>query len=1095
MVTVATATAVASGPAWNVTQVNTPTNLAPGSTGVYGIQVTNLSREPSAGEIRVKVDLPDGLTAYIPSPPDSPIAAGDNYFWVCPDAESSSSFTCIYGEALVGPVPPYETVKSLTINVRASSDAGGVKEGRLTVSGGGAETDAETVTRTTFSDVAAEFGIDRFAGGAYGADGRAARQAGGHPNLATEILFSTRTNANGVPGPSMNVNETYVDLPAGLIANPRAVPVCPTRLLEAGQGRSLCPPDTAVGYAQIFITADRTAAVPVYNTEPAIGFPARLAFNFYDGIINIEPTVRAGTDYGVTARVSRANQSVPVPGFRLALWALPADPAHDAQRGGPGPTARVPFTTAPTACTGQPLKTTLTAFPWGDASMVRSASFDRDFLDGSVITTEGCDKVGFTPSVEASPTSSVADSPSGLDVTLTSPQDLENPDGFAKAHLRDVDVTLPEGVSVNPGSADGLQACSDEQLGLGNDRSPSCPDGAKIGEITATTPLLEKSLSGRAYLRTQASDDPESGDMFRMAIVVEDKLRGILVKLPGSIRINRETGQIKASFKDNPQLPVSEISLKLKSGSRAPLATPAACGARSIAVGLSSWAGHRVDQSLGFAVDCPGAQGFAPALTAGSTNPLAGSHTEFVFRAERPDRQEVVNGVQAVLSTGLLAKLKGVPQCTSAQAEAGNCAAASRVGTATVGAGPGSNPYYLTGQPVYLGGPYKGAPFSLAVIARAAAGPFDLGTVIVRQALRIDPISAQVTVDSDPLPTIVKGVPLRLRSVEVKVDRPGFMLNPTSCEAKTITATFSAPSGATAGASNRFQASDCASLDLKPSLALSLSGKGQTTDGKHPAITASLTQKPGQANLKKVRVALPLSLALDPDNANGLCEFVDGSKATPTCPKSSIVGSVTATTPILDEPLTGPVYFVKNVRKDPKSGREIRTLPKLVIPLTGQNGVKLTLTGTSDVEDEQLVTTFDNIPDAPVSSFKLSIIGGKGGILTVSGADICKSTQIASQQVDGQNNKAADTDIAIQTPSCPLKVLSKKTTKRSVAVKVGGLGAGKVTITGKGIKKTSKTITKSTVATITAKRTKGKPGKIKVSYDPTGAAKARKTSE
>ncbi len=258
-----------------------------------------------------------------------------------------------------------------------------------------------------------------------------------------------------------------------------------------------------------------------------------------------------------------------------------------------------------------------------------------------------------------------------------------------------------------------------------------------------------------------------------------------------------------------------------------------------------------------------------------------------------------------------------------------------------------------------------------------------------------------------------------------------------------------------------------------------------------------VSQPAGQANLKKVRVTLPLSLALDTDNANGLCEFVDGSKVTPTCPKNSIVGTATAVTPILDEPLSGPVYFVKNVRKDPKSGRSIKTTPKLVIPLVGQNGLNLTLTGTSDVEDDRLVTTFDNIPDAPVSSFKLNVNGGKGGILAISGdkADICKSTQIADQQVDGQNGKAADADVFIQTPSCPLKVLSKKVGKGSVAIKVGGLGAGKVTVTGKGIRKTTKTIAKSTVATITVKRTKGKPGKVTVSFDPAGPVKARKTTK
>jgi hypothetical protein len=277
-----------------------------------------------------------------------------------------------------------------------------------------------------------------------------------------------------------------------------------------------------------------------------------------------------------------------------------------------------------------------------------------------------------------------------------------------------------------------------------------------------------------------------------------------------------------------------------------------------------------------------------------------------------------------------------------------------------------------------------------------------------------------------------------------------------------------------------------------------LSGKGQTTDGRHPAVTANLTQTPGQANLKKVRVALPLSLALDPDNAasDGLCSFVEGSKPDPKCPASSVVGKARAVTPILDESLSGSVYFVKNERKDPKSGRSIKTTPKLVIPLVGQNGVKLTLTGESTVVDDRLVTTFTNIPDAPVSSFKMDITGGKKGILVVSGekADICKSTQVADQQVDGQNNKTANTDVYIQTPSCPLKVISKKVAKSSVAVKVGGLGAGKVTVTGRGIKKTTKTITKSTVATITAKRTKGKPGKVTVSFDPTGPAKARKTA-
>ena len=368
--------------------------------------------------------------------------------------------------------------------------------------------------------------------------------------------------------------------------------------------------------------------------------------------------------------------------------------------------------------------------------------------------------------------------------------------------------------------------------------------------------------------------------------------------------------------------------------------------------------------------------------------------------------------------------------------------------------------------------------------------------MVVRAALFVDPLDGHVTVKADPLPTILKGIPLKLRDVRVAIDRDGFMVSPTSCAAKQISGDLTSASGAAAALASRFQVADCASLDLKPNLALTLSGKGQTVDGKHPAISAKLTQAPGQANLKKVRVALPLSLALDPDNANGLCEFADGSKVVPTCPAASIVGSVTARTPILNEPLTGPVYFVKNVRKDPKSGREIKTLPKLVVPLAGQNGVRLTLTGTSDVVDERLVTTFDEIPDAPVSSFELNINGGKGGILVVSGdkADICKATQIADQGIGGQNGKTSLADISIQTPACKTKIISKKIGPTSVALKIGGLGAGKVTVTGRGIKKTTKTIAKSTVATVTAKRTgKSTPGAFKVKFTPKAvAAKATK---
>jgi hypothetical protein len=949
------------------------------------------------------------------------------------------------------------------------------------------------------------FAITSFDGRATDVSGAPLTQAGAHPDLTTSFLFAVRVT--GVPGqgnggltPLGSVKDTVVDLPAGLVGNPIALPQCANDDLDTVLLFALCPTDSQVGLATLYgsqfsagpdQTGRQFAQAPIYNMVPTTGEPAQFAFNVAGVLVRISPSLRADGNYALSATVHNASQSDPIDGASITLWGVPGDAAHDAERidtvalhqGAPSHLGRKPLITNPVSCTG-PLTVSLRANTWqfpGTYAMASFVTHDNE-TPANPIGVTGCEKLSFLPSLDAVPTTQQPDAPTGLNVRLGFAQN-ESPDGLATAQLRDAQVTLPDGMTINPAAAGGLQACTDEQIALGSYRPVQCPEASKVGEATATTPLLKEPLGGSIYIGSQKSSDPASGQMFRLFLRVLDKERGIDVRLPGQVRVDPATGRIVARFIDNPQIPVSDIKLTFKSGPRAPLVTPPTCGTKAINAELTSWSGQSAIRPSSFDVACTaGLGGFAPSLTAGTATTHAGAFSPFGLSITKPDGNADINGLMMSLPTGLLAKLKGN--------------IGTQVGTVKAFAGPGTNPFALPGK-VFLEGAYGDAPFSLRVEVPAKAGPFDLGTVTVRQKIYVDPIDAHVTVVSDPVPTIVSGVPVRLQRLDVNVDKPGFIINPTSCVAKAIGGTLAAADGQTAPINVRFQVGGCADLALKPSLGLALSGKGQTTDGKHPAVTATLTQPAGQANLKKVRVTLPLSLALDTENANGLCEFVDGSKASPTCPKDSIVGTATATTPILDEPLAGPVYFVKNVRKDPKSGREIRTLPKLVIPLVGQNGVKLTLTGTSDVVDDRLVTTFDNIPDAPVSGFKLSIIGGKGGILVVSGdkADICKATQVADQQVLGQNTKTANADVFIQTPSCPLKILSKKVGKRSVAIKVGGLGAGKVTVTGKGIKKTSKTITKSTVATITAKRSKAKPGKVTVSFDPTGPAKAHKVSK
>jgi hypothetical protein len=937
--------------------------------------------------------------------------------------------------------------------------------------------------------------IDSVSGSYTDAAGHPERRAGSHP----DVRFSFRVDTDESTPPVDWLGETIyrvvesthrvkVDMPVGLVGNPTVVDACPVAKLTAlasGNGPN-CPASSQVGTADLQGVASGAA---VYNVEPPAGYPAMFAFNAFGTVVKMLPRVRGG-DYGIMIDTGQVASSVDLlSGADVTLWGIPADPIHDNQRYGPHPgvafpfppsqstSSRRPFLTLPTACASSPLVTTAHIDGWDSVGVFDTKSFTSD-VDGLPFTMTGCDRLRFTPSIEAKATSRRADAPTGLDVTLEVPQ-TTLPDELATPHVKDVTVALPAGVSISPSAAAGLEACTDQQIGLGSDGPDRCPRASKLGTVSVDTPLLEEPVTGSVFAASQESGDPQSGKMFRLFIVAEGP--GVRLKLEGGVKADPATGQLTTTFANNPQLPFSALHLKLDGGPNAVLATAPTCGIKTTDATVSSWSGKSVALQSGMPVDCrSGLGGFAPTFTAGAVAPVAGGSSPFMVGIIKPDGDAALNGLSMVMPTGLLARLKGNLN--------------TQVGTVTAFAGPGSTPFALPGR-VYLEGQYGDAPFSLKVVVPAKAGPFDLGEVVVRQKIYVDPIDAHVTVVSDPVPTIVKGVPVRLQRLEVSVDKPGFMVNPTSCAAKSISATLSAAGGQSVPVTNRFQVGDCGSLALKPGLALSLSGKGETTDGKHPAVTAELTQPAGQSNLKKVRVALPLSLALDPDNANGLCEFTDGSKVTPTCPEASIVGSATAVTPILDELLSGPVYFVKNVRKDAKSGREIKTLPKLVIPLTGQNGLKLTLTGTSAVENDQLVTTFDNIPDAPVSSFKLNIMGGKGGILTVSNADICKSTQIAEQQIDGQNGKDADVDVAITTPSCPLRVLSKKVGKRSVAIKVGGLGAGKVTVTGKGIKKTTKTIVKSTVATVTAKRTKGTPGKVTVTFDPAGPAKARKTTK
>jgi hypothetical protein len=933
-----------------------------------------------------------------------------------------------------------------------------------------------------------EFGVSMFDGGTFGpppagttnefASGPAYTQAGGHPYEAWTAFQVNRVldSAQRFQPDGGNFRNVRVDLPPGLVGNPTAVPQCPRTLTMptsreeiAASPEEFCPVSTVVGTAIIMIESapddddpddlpevEQNPAV-VFNYEPQPGVAASFGFIYLDVTTFIEARLRADGEYAVSVEVRNASNAIRVLGARVALWGVPSDPSHDAQRcifldqadvfatpprcdstapgtpvgpnPFPGDLERKAFLTLPTACTppGVGLETGIHLDAWNPGIPAADASFVSHLPPGYEGELEpdpstwgppqgptGCDRLPFDPSFSAQPDSSTPDSPTGLTVNLGFPQDgLEDPEGLATAHLRDTTVTLPEGMTINPSGAGGLEACTDAQVGFNSVSPVACPEASKIADVTATTPVLEEQLTGAVYVGSQLSDDPASGDMFRIILVLENAERGIFVKLLGKVRADPNTGRLVTSFVGNPQLPVSSISLRFKDGPRAPLAMPPDCGTKTVEATMTSWAGHLVRRSDSFNITCtPDLGGFAPLFSAGTVSPVGGAFSPFVVRINRPDRQQYMRGLTIEMPPGLIGKLKDIPLCPEAQANAGTCGIESRIGTATVGAGPGTNPFFLEGS-VSLTGGYKGAPFGLSTAVRAVAGPFDLGMVVVRQSIFVDPVDAHITVVSDPLPLIVKGVPVRLRSINVDVNRPGFTINPTSCGPKQIKATMISDRGAIHQTTQQFQVGDCQALPLRPRLRMRLTGRKQLRDKGHPGIRAVLTQRPGQANLKKVAVKLPLSLALDPERAQSddLCEFEAGQRV--DCPRSSIIGRARAFTPVLNRPLTGPVYFVKNVRIHPRTGNPIRTLPTLLIPLKGE--VDIHLRAQSDTQRGKLVNTFSSVPDAPVSRFELALRGGRRGILIVNG-NPCRRNRTADVQMDGQNGKRADRGVKIRMP-------------------------------------------------------------------------------
>ncbi len=795
-------------------------------------------------------------------------------------------------------------------------------------------------------------------------------QAGAHPNARTAFQLNTRLDNNGQEVPDQDLKDVVVDLPVGVVGNPTAAPACRMEVF-ASEGAPLCPTASQVGVIRLDLRGQveeprQISLMPVYNLVPRADQPARFGFRLGRNNVVIDARVRSESDYGITATIRNSPGGAIVYGADLTLWGVPASPVHDPQRFLPGASvpgdfmgaplpAGVPVTaffTNPTRCGHTPV-TRIAVSSWQNPG-----SWATDSADAEVPT--GCDRLLFDPSITFRPDTATAGAPSGYNVAIDFRQN-DDPVGISPSALRTAVVRLPLGTVVSPSSADGLQACSPDQIGLRSAAAVTCPDQSKIGTVAIETPLLDQTLTGGIYLAQQT---PEQ--LLRIYLVAE--AAGVLVKLAGDIDPDPVTGQLTATFEDNPELPVSSIDLAFKGGPRAALSNPRACGTATTTASFVPWSGQpAVTRTDSFEVGGPCPGGFNPSFVAGTQNAKAGATSPLTVRFARQDADDMLGGIALDLPNGLLARIADVPLCDEARGNAGTCGAESRIGTVMTAAGPGATPFQLAG-PVYLTGPYKGGPFGLSIVVPAKAGPFDLGTVVVRTSILVDRVTTQLRIVSDPLPSILQGIPLQIRTVDVKVDRPGFTFNPTSCKASSTAAAISSLAGAVTGKSSRFQVAGCRALPYKPKLTIRMGTRGRTKAGITAPLNVSLAMTPGQANNKSVAVALPR-------NVNARLKVINERACTiqqfnsAACPASNRIGTAKAVTPLLKDPLQGDVFFVRN---------PARRIPDLMVALRGQ--VAVDLTGKVTVNRNlTLRTEFDTIPDVPITNFSLDLVAGANG--------------------------------------------------------------------------------------------------------------------
>jgi hypothetical protein len=1087
-----TAAAAAESPWWHLSTRMFPSHLAPGGEATVVLEALNVGDGPATGVPALTESFPAGVTVQSIEFYVLTITSGTRNIANSSSRElgepycksTGSSAQCrmplnelAFAERGMPQLNPYE---DLEMRVTVKNEDANASDAQMSGEVTGGEAPRATIAQPlSISEAAPAFGAEHFSVVPEEHGGGVDVQAGSHPFQLTSTL--TLNESADQTKPLAMPRSLDIKLPPGLVGNASRLPQCteadfnaPLPGTDVGTTVNRCSAATVLGVASVTVDEPNlfgvlTASVPLFNLAPERGEPARFGFEVLHSPVILDTSVRTGGDYGVTVKANYISELVAFISSTVTFWGVPGDERHDASRGWscliagkayrPGGEAPpcVPakqsqpsaLLTLPTACV--PFHASVTGSSWPSSTApgglgLPETGYGLTDEFGRELGITGCGQLRFEPSLDITPEVPRPASPSGLLVHLHMPQEAdETPHGLAEATIKDLSITLPEGVTLNAASAGGLQACSELAADYLAEQStppgslsftpslPSgweaaeggfCPTASKIGTVTINSRLLPpgQTLKGAVYLAAQNANP--FGSLLALYLVAEDPVSGVAVKLAGQVSPDPATGQLTTTFRNLPQLPFEDATVRFFGGPQAPLATPPLCGSYRTTASLTPWSQNTqatpestftIAEPSGSA--CPSSRPFAPALSAAPQSIQAGEFTPLSTTIALPSGSQDIQSVTLQMPPGFSGMLPGIRLCPTAQADAGTCSPESRIGQATANIGVGHEPFEVTGGEVFLTEGYGGASFGLSIVAPAKAGPFDLGTIVVRARVSVDTRTAQLTIATDAsgphaIPRILDGIPLEIQRVNVTIDRSGFTFNPTNCSPLGISGSSTSADGAVAQLAAPYQVANCSTLRFAPKFSVTTSGK--TSKARGASLVAKLTMpsraKGAYANLAKVKVSLPKQLPSRLTTLQKACQAAVWEAQPTNCPAASVVGHARVVTPTLPVPLTGSAYLVSH-------GGE--AFPALSLVLQGY-GVTLDVVGTTLIRKGITSTTFNTVPDVPFSNFELTLPQGRFSALAAHGS-LCRNKLTMPSIFYGQNGAVMRQSTRVRVTGCAKK--------------------------------------------------------------------------